>query len=308
LQNHQFAKLDLVTMQLSFMAGRDGDAYTDGIGDTAHISGPTQMVISPDGKKIFFPDRNNNRIRVLNTSTNEITTLTGAGKANLFNGQTNGYKEGVACPSEMGAGITGCAYFTRPTGIAISPNGKTLYVTDSVNNRIRSVDVATGKTAFIAGSTQGYRNGIGSAARFNLPNNIVVSADGKTLYVADLQNHVIRMIDIKSKRVSTLAGVGKGGHLDGAFNRAYISFPDSLAWGPNSWTLYLSEVGSQQIRALNLRTKVITTLAGSGARGTQNGTATKSAFNNPRGMIMIAANTLLVADSNNDLIRAIKTK
>jgi sugar lactone lactonase YvrE len=208
----------------------------------------------------------------------------------------------------MSTGVAGCAYFTRPTGIAISPNGKTLYVTDSVNNRIRSVEVATGKTAFIAGSTQGYKNGVGSATRFNLPNNIVVSANGKTLYVADLQNHVIQIIDIRTKRVSTLAGVGKGKHLNGSFNKAYISFPDTLAWGPNSSTLYLSEVGSQQIRVLNLKTKVMTTLAGSGTRGTQNGTAVKSAFNNPRGMIMIAANTLLVADSNNDLIRAIKTK
>ena len=227
---------------------------------------------------------------------------------NASNTTNNGYNEGKACTANKAVGTAGCAYFNHPTGIAISPDGKTLYVADSGNNRIRAVTIATGKTSLIAGGSVGYKNGVGSAAKFKTPQSLLISPDGNTLYIVDQGNNVIRAINLTNKSVSTLAGVGRSGYRDGAFNAAVFSVPDSLAWGANRSTIYLSEVGSQHIRVLNLTTKKVSTLAGTGHRGTQNGAANISSFNNPRGMLQLTPNVLLVADSNNDLIRAVRTK
>jgi len=308
LHNHRFSVLNMQTWQLTYMTGGSGDDYRNGVGDEARMSGPTQFVLSPDGKTIYFADRNNNRIRTVNTTTNEMKTLSGAGRINMFNDQTNGYQEGNPCTTTMTQSEAGCAYFDRPTGIAISLSGKILYVADSGNNRIRKVNIATGKTTFLAGSTTGYKNGTGSGIRFNRPNSLLLSKDGVYLYVVDVNNHVIRKVNVNSGRSETVAGVGRGGYRDGSFSTAVFSLPDTLAWGATSNILYLSEQGSNRIRTLNLTTRRVSTLAGSGVRGTRNGVAGIASFNAPRGLLQLAPNTLLVADTNNDLIRSVLTK
>lgn len=308
LENHRFEKINLVSKSISFIAGYPNDNFADGVGNLARVSGPTAMTISPDGKNIYFADKNNNRIRKLNIATKTISTISGAGMVNMFNNQVNGYSEGNPCTTTMTAGAAGCAYFTRPTGIAISKFGTTLYVADSGNNRIRAVNITTGVTTLIAGGSAGYKNGTGANAKFNSPQSLLLSPDNNTLYVVDVGNNVVRAINLKTKAVTTLAGVGRGGYRDGAFNASVFSVPDSLAWGPDSSTIFLSEVGTQRIRVLNLKTKTVGTLAGTNHRGTRDGARTVASFNNPRGMLQLNASTLLVADSNNDLIRAVSTK
>jgi len=308
LENHRFKVFDIATKTLSFVAGSPMDNWRDDIGTSARVSGPTQMVLSKDGTKIYFADRNNNRIRALVIAEARLETLSGAGSINQFSNERNGYAEGAACTTEFTRSGAGCAYFERPMGIALSSNGTTLYVADTGNNRIRAVNVATGATSLIAGSsTAGLKNGVGSAARFNSPISLTLSKDGKKLYVVDQKNHAIREIALATRRVTTLVGTGKGGYREGSFKTARLNLPDSVVLGPNN-TLYLSEVGTQRIRILDLKRKTTSLLAGSGLRGARNGAAKIASFYNPRGMLVFNSNYLLVADQMNDLIRAVKLR
>lgn len=307
LQNHKISVLDLETNIMSFLAGYANDNYRDGVGDQARISGAMQMAISPDGKKLYIADRQNNRIRILDVATAAMTTLTGAGKFNMFSNVKNMYQEGVACPDTFDLNIAGCAYFDRPTGIAVSADGKTLYVADSGNGRIRRVNATTGATSLLVGSTRGYRNGVGSRAQFRKLHTLLLSKDGKKLYVVDQNNHAIRQVNLTTKRVTTLFGVGRAGYREGGSAHAVLSYPEMLAQGPGN-TLFLSEVGSQRIRQLNLTTHRTSFVAGSGKRGNDNGAARIATFNTPRGMIMLTSRTLLVADYFNDLIRRVSLK
>lgn len=307
LENQKIKVYNLQTNTLSFLAGYANDNYVDGVGDKARMSGTTAMALSPDGKTLYLADRNNNRIRALDIASAMMSTLTGAGPINNFNEVAGTYAEGQACPSEFNNGAAGCAYFNRPTGIAISPDGKTLYVADSFNQRIRTVNVKTGATALLVGSAAGWKDGVGAAAKLRRPNALLLSRDGKTLYVAELTNHTIRAVNLKTKKVTTLMGKGRPGYREGAFKDVVLSYPDTLALGPGN-TLFLSEVGSQRIRQIDLTTKTTKLIAGSGKRGLQNGAAATAKFNNPRGLLQLAANTLLVADYYNDEIRAIVWK
>lgn len=308
LENHKIKVFNLATRELSFIAGSAMDNWRDDAGTSARMSGPTQMVLSPDGKKLYFADRNNNRIRTLVIDEARLETITGAGMINQFANDNNGYAEGVACPTLETRGVAGCAYFSRPMGIAVSKDGKTIYVADTDNHRIRTVNVATGATALLAGSgVAGLKDGKGSAARFRSPTNLLLSKDGKKLYVLELGNHTLREINLATKQVRKLIGSGKPGYREGLFKNARLSYPDSLALGPGS-TLFLSEVGSQRIRKIDLVKKTIRLAAGSGQRGSLNGPAKKATFHNPRGLMQLNSSYLLVADQVNDLIRAIKLR
>jgi sugar lactone lactonase YvrE len=104
------------------------------------------------------------------------------------------------------------ATFIEPQNIA--SDGLSLYVSDTGNNRIRKIEMATSQVSTLAGSANsGSVDGIGQLASFNKPQGIVVL--GQNLYVLDTNNHKIRKIVIATGVVSTLAGSGKAGTADG---------------------------------------------------------------------------------------------
>lgn len=308
LENQKIKEFNLKTKTLRLLAGHANDNWRDDVGGAARLSGATQMVGSPDGSKLYFADRNNNRLRMLNLTDQRMTTLAGAGAINQFAGDSNGYAEGRGCPVEMNRGVAGCAYFNRPMGIEVSRGGNIIYIADTENNRIRSYDLRTGRTRLIAGDgSAGFKDGVGAAAQFNTPVALQRSYDGRKLYIVDQKNHAIRVINLKTRVVTTLTGTGKAGYRNGPLRAARLSLPDSLALGGNN-ALYLSEVGSQRIRKIDLKKGTISLVAGTGARGSTDGSQSIATFHNPRGLVMLTSTYLLVADQINDLIRAVRLK
>lgn len=305
-ENNKIVLYDLQTKELSEVAGHLMDSYVEGKGDNVRFSDVTDMVLSPDDKWLYLVDRNNHRIRKLNTNTGKTKYITGAGGTN-FSFETldsNGYQEGGPCDNEFELGVAGCAYFNRPTGIAISPDGQTLYVAEGSNNRVRGVNISTGQTWLIAGSgAAGFRNGTGGAAQFNGPYTLDVSDDGTKLYVADKYNHAVREIVLSNNQVTTLFGNGKIGNREGSFSSAVLAIPEYLRYNNN--TIYWTEAGTNTIRAANLNSEKVFTVSGNGDKGFRDGNGSNAQWNNPKGFDF-RGNKMYVADYYNDLIRTIE--
>ena len=229
--------------------------------------------------------------------------------------QMGGAKQGVAINLTGSvttiAGTAGMAGSTDGTGAAarfnfpnvIATDGTYLYVTDSGNNEVRKIVIATGAVTTLAGKVgvTGSADGTGAAASFNNPDGI--TTDGTNLYVADTSNNEVRQIVIATGAVTTLAGkAGVTGSADGTGAAASFNIPlDITTDGTN---LYVADGGNNEVRKIVIATGAVTTLAGSPTVGSADGTGAAANFNLPDGITTDGAN-LYVADYNNNTVRKI---
>jgi len=155
--------------------------------------------------------------------------------------------------SDDGTGSS--ARFWAPSGIAVDEEGN-LYVADSGNNRIRKV-TSEGEVSTLAGSTEGYANGLGENAQFSWPRGIAVDADGN-LFVADQSNHLIRKISMPAGEVSTFAGgAGEWGYAEGIGTEARFHYPSSIAIDTEG-NLYVADTHNFRIRKVTPEQEVST--------------------------------------------------
>lgn len=159
--------------------------------------------------------------------------------------------------------------------------------------------------------TAGDTDGLGNAARFNVPRGI--TTDGTNLYVIDGSNNKIRQIVISTGSVTTIAGPAQGcyntcpiGDTDGIGTAA--RFSGAVAITTDGTNLFVAESGNNKIRQIVIATGLVTTLAGptsgSTASGDTDATGNAARFLNPSGITTDGTN-LYVADYNNNKIRKI---
>ena len=306
-ENNKIAEYNLITNELREIAGHAMDSYTEGTGSAVRFSDVTDMAASSDGETLYLVDRNNHRIRKLNVLTGETTYITGAGEINAYN-SNNGYQEGGPCPDTFEAGVAGCAYFNRPTGIALSPDEQTLYIAEGSNNRIRGVNVETGHTFHIAGTGDaGYVNGFGPWAKFNGPFTLAIADDGRTLYIADKYNHSLREINLETKNVITLVNAnGLPGYQEGDVSQAKLFIPEYIEMGADG-DIFFSEAGNLRVRAVNVASRQTRLVSGSGTRGLANGDKNTTRWTGPKGMA-VRDDWLFVTDFYSDRIKLVNLR
>jgi sugar lactone lactonase YvrE len=262
------------------LAGRGTAAYLDGQGMSARFNTPTGVAVDSAGT-VYVADDGNHRIRKI-TPGGTVSTLAGSGTA--------GYAEGTGTSAQ----------FNQPRGVAVDSAGN-VYVADDGNHRIRKITPG-GTVSTLAGSgTAGYAEGTGTNAQFNNPRGIAVDSAGN-VYVGDQMNHRIRKIT-PGGTVSTLAGTGTYGNVDGPgtsakFNRPYGVAVDSAG------NVYVAGNINQRIRKIT-PDGTVSTLAGSGTLGYLDGPGSSAQFNQPRGVAVDSAGNVYVADTYNNLIRKI---
>lgn len=137
-----------------------------------------------------------------------------------------------------------------PTTLAVG--GRTLYVADQ--HRIYAVDLdrpGTAPTVLAGAPTSGYADGEGVVARFNVVAGMAVR--GEKLYVADLNNHRIRVVDLAdpAHRVTTLAGTGEPGDADGDGPQAGFHEPAALGFDA-AGRLYVTDFMNHALRRIEL--------------------------------------------------------
>jgi len=281
--NHTIRKVDLATGAVSTFAGAGVVGDTDGVGNAAAFSRPGGMVT--DGSHLYVADVDNDKIRKIDLATAAVTTLAGSGAP--------GYDDGVGA----------AASFRAPTDLALK--GNDLYVADSLNFRIRRVDLSTGTVSTIAGSSAGAVDGTGTAAQFVLPYGLAI--DESNLYVSDALANQIRKIALATGVVSTLAGkpfvtgLKNNGYNDATGDQASFYSPEGLA--SDGKNLYVADSGNNEIRKIVIATGAVTTLAGAHDRTTLvDGKGETAGIKYPFGIIIAAAGSaganLYVSDSH----------
>ena len=192
------------------------------------------------------------------------------------------------------------AQFNNPQGITVDGSGK-IYLSDSYNNRIRTV-TAAGLASTLAGNgTLGYSEGSALNAEFYGPNGIAVDGQGN-VFIADFGNNVIRKITTAGV-VSTFVGNGTAGYINGTGTSCEFNNPAGIAIDA-SGNIYVADHGNNVIRKIT-SAGVVTTLAGFKTGGYINATGAAAAFDNPNSVAVDAAGNVYVADQGNSAIRKI---
>ena len=192
--------------------------------------------------------------------------------------------------------------FSDPFGVAITKDG-TVYIADAgESNRIRKIS-PDGTVTTLAGGREGFADGVGPAASFNTPSALALGSGGN-LFVADTGNNRIRKIT-PDGHVSTVAGDGSAGYVDGPVDKAQFNGPIGLAVSEGG-DIYVADTYNDVIRRITTEGQV-TTIAGAGNPGYADGEQKAARFDTPCG-IVIVNNTLIVADTGNDLLRRVSAE
>lgn len=179
----------------------------------ARIDSPTGIVVDGFGT-IYFSERDGHRVRTIDPD-GLLRTVAGTGEA--------GFSEVQPASSAM---------LDSPGGLAL--RGSTLYIADEWNHRVRAVDLATGTMQTVAGiGVAGYSEAdtLAASARLNRPRALTLGADGAQLFVAEAGNHMVRLVGLRTGRITRFAGTGARTLTPDAIDAAETSLyePSGLA-------------------------------------------------------------------------------
>jgi DNA-binding beta-propeller fold protein YncE len=281
---------------ISTVAGTGAQGYAgDGSAATqALLNNPFDLAFDPDGN-LCFSDTYNHCIRRIDARTGIISTIAGTGEAG-FAGDG-----GPATQAQM----------NQPYGIVIDRSGN-CYVADRLNGRVRRIDCASGVIATLAGDGSGKFSGdSGPSNRAGLaePNGLALDRGHRRLFIADVADHRVRVIDLASGVITTFAGTGNGRHAGdgGPAASADVFGARAVALAPDN-SLYIMERQGSSVRRVN--NGIIETVAGTGARGYAGDghDAHQAVFDAPKEMAVDPSGNIFIVDTENHVIRLIDGK
>ncbi len=274
------------------VGGFSGDG---GPATAAQINDPYGVVRGPDGA-IWFCEHNGHRIRRV-ARDGTITTVAGTG--------TRGYTGD--------GGPAAAATLDLPHELRFDRSGD-LFIADTGNNAVRRIDAKTGVITTIAGGRErrGYSGdgGPASAATLRGPHSIQFGPDGR-LYLCDVGNHAIRIVDLATGLITAFSGTGQPGPTpDGSpIAGTPLNNPRSLDVDANG-NLWLVTREGNQVLKFDLKAGVIRHVAGTGTAGfTGNGGPARLAtLSGPKGIALDHAGNVWLADTESHTVRMIDAK
>ncbi|HYM72422.1 MAG TPA: hypothetical protein VET89_05535 [Stellaceae bacterium] len=273
--------------------GEKGFGGDGGPAEKALLNGPFDVVFDRAGN-LYFSDTFNNRIRRVDGASGVITTVAGNGE--------KGYS-GDGGPATRAA-------LNEPYGVVVDRAGN-LYVADRLNRRVRWIDAASGIITTVAGNGEAAYSGDGGpASRAGLaePNGLAFGPGEAVLYITDVADNRVRIVDLAAGTIATFAGTGAAEHSgDGGKAIAAGTFGARAVKVGADGTVYILERQGSSLRAVDPKTGIISTIAGTTARGYSGdgGPALAAVFDAPKEMAIDRDGSLLIVDTENHAIRRI---
>lgn len=210
---------------------------------SAGLAQPSGIAVVQEYKAAFFADSESSTIRRLHLDSGQVSAVCGGDK-NPMNLHAFGDKDGKGHSAKL----------QHPLGVAWNHLDKRIYVADTYNHKIKSVDITTGHCKTLFGDGKPDRT-----FTFREPSGLAVSPDGNLLYVADTNKHALKIIDLKNEKISTMAVVSRcdssrntantfafdtavntrGGELNVSFNIVFTNNLKLNADTPQEWQVSL---------------------------------------------------------------------
>ena len=257
------------------------------------VGEPYGIAKGPDGA-LYICEIDSHVVRRLDESTGRITVVAGNG--------TKGYSGDGGPATE--------AQLNEPYEVRFDTDGNIFFV-EMKNNIVRRVDRKTGIISTVAGTGKtGFSGdgGLATKAKLNRPHSITLDDQGN-LYICDIGNHRIRVVDLESGVINTFAGTGaRKPTPDGATLKGTpLNGPRALDFDGRH-SLYLALREGNAVYRVDLRKQTLHHLAGTGKKGfTGNGGPAKQAtLSGPKGIAIAPNGDVYLADTESHTVRVIR--
>jgi hypothetical protein len=281
--------LNLVTNIVTTFAGNGTSMYggDDGPAASAAFKSVTSIALDSTNRKLYVADSNAYVVRVIDLTTNIITTIAGTG--------VSGYSGD--------SGDAKLAKFKSTSGLAVDPTTNSLYISDSTNSRVRKVALNNTRqiSVFVGTGTATNTKDGGPAinATIKNPTSVAVDTANNLVYIA--AGGVIRVVNRSDGKINLAAGTTTTGYNgDGNATNTKLSTIGNIV---------IDAVHNQVIFSDSARVRIIasgnvTTIVGVSYYG-DGGPALRAQLDNPLGMVLGTNNMLYVSDTNHNVVRAI---
>lgn len=284
-------------------SGNQGFSGDGGQAASAELGAPQAIATSADGKRLFIADTANSVIRQVNVASGVITTIAG------MQGSTcNGPAPAITCGD---GGPATRAQLNNPSGLALSPDGTTLYIADTGSNRIRALNLSAKVITTAVGTGQiGYGGDNGNATQAMLAGPLDVAVDPSgNLYIADTDNNRVRKVDT-SGVITTIAGTAtqcptsSNCGVGGPAVDAQLAGPSGVTYstaGSTKSMLLIADTNTDTIRSIDSSGTFGTAIGASAQAGKSpdRTPAAQALLNQPRRVSVGIDGTMVVSDTGN---------
>jgi len=294
--NHVIRRIDGKTNVITTVAGtptKKGYEGDGGVATKALLNEPYEVRFDPAGN-MYFVERMNHCVRRVDARTGVISTIAGTGKAGFAGDGGQAVK----------------AQFNQPHAIAFF--GGELYICDTLNHRLRRIDMKSGVIDTFGGT--GEKRPTPDGARIagtplSGPRAIDFHPGG--MWLALREGNRVYWVDMKTGSLRHVAGTGKTGFTGngGPAKEATLSGPKGLAIHPRTGNVYLADTESHSIRMIDTLTGKLELIAGTGTKGDgPDGDPLMCKLARPHGVFIDVDGTIFIGDSENHRVRVIRQK
>ncbi|XP_024024937.1 protein SUPPRESSOR OF QUENCHING 1, chloroplastic isoform X2 [Morus notabilis] len=273
------------------------EGLRDGTFEDASFNRPQGLSYNAKKNILYVADTENHALREIDFVNETVRTLAGNGtKGSDFEGGGKGSTQ----------------LLNSPWDVCFEPVNEKVYIAMAGQHQIWEYNISDGSTRAFSGD--GYErnlNGFSSTSTsFAQPSGISLSPDLTEAYIADSESSSIRALNLKTGGSRFLAGgdplfsdnLFKFGDHDGIGAEVLLQHPLGVLCAKDG-QVYIADSYNHKIKKLDPASKKVTTLAGTGKAGFQDGMALEAQLSEPSGIIEVENGRLFIADTNNNLIR-----
>ncbi|KAK9805135.1 hypothetical protein WJX72_001459 [[Myrmecia] bisecta] len=279
--------------------GGNGPALRDGSYAEAAFKRPQGLAFSPALDKLYVADTENHALRCVDLAARSVRTLAGNGQ------KGRDYVGGGRGPDQQ---------LNSPWDLQLDHQESTLYIAMAGQHQVWRHDLQSGRSEVFSGDgyerNQNGRNGVSTS--WAQPSGLSLAPNSQDMWVADSESSAIRSVSLANGGGQAHVGgdpyfsdnLFRFGDKDGVGTEAMLQHPLAVC-ATEDGLVYVADSYNHKIKVIDPSTNRITTVAGSGRAGFADGSRASAQLSEPGGLARGPNGTLLIADTNNSVIRVL---